>query len=80
MIVNIKNEYIKLFLFISILLARSSTINNSPMHTIISHTNEEDELEREIEHLERRLVMAKSQLIQVTFNKKPKQIISQNER
>jgi len=41
-----------------------STINNSPIHI-----NEEDKLEKEIEHLERRLASAKSQLIFVTSQK-----------
>jgi len=49
---------------IFIFLALTSTINNSPMHL-----NEEDELEKEIEHLERRLALAKSQLIFVTSQK-----------
>ena len=45
-------------------------LNNSPRHTMTSHTNEEDELEREIEHLERRLTAVKSQLISTTNKKK----------
>ncbi|UJR37144.1 hypothetical protein I4U23_029854 [Adineta vaga] len=47
----------------------NSTINNSPMHTNMANTNEEDELERDIDHLERRLASAKSQLIFVTYQK-----------
>lgn len=51
------------------ILALNSTIHNSPMHTNSSTMNEEDELEREIEHLERRLASAKSQLLYVTYQK-----------
>ncbi len=41
------------------------------MHTIISNTyEEEDELEQDIEHLERRLASAKSQLMFVNYQKK----------
>ncbi|CAF1659853.1 unnamed protein product, partial [Adineta ricciae] len=47
----------------------NSTIHNSPMHTNSSTMNEEDELESEIEHLERRLASAKSQLLYVTYQK-----------
>ena len=39
------------------------------MHTNMANTNEEDELERDIDHLERRLASAKSQLIFVTYQK-----------
>jgi hypothetical protein len=39
------------------------------MHTILSNTNEEDELERDIEHLERRLAATKSQLMFITYQK-----------
>jgi hypothetical protein len=45
------------------------------MHQILSNTTEEDELEKEIDHLERRLASAKSQLIFVT-SQKPKQLKS----
>ena len=45
-------------------LAVTSTISNSPLHTLVPNTyqEEEDELEKDIEHLERRLTCAKSQL------------------
>lgn len=49
-----------------LLLALNSTVNN---HAILSNTNEEDDLEKEIEHLERRLTSAKSQLTFVTSQK-----------
>jgi hypothetical protein len=39
------------------------------MHKIISNPNEEDTLQKEIEHLERRLASAKSQLMFVTYKK-----------
>ena len=39
------------------------------MHTNSATMNEEDELESEIEHLERRLASAKSQLLYVTYQK-----------
>jgi hypothetical protein len=42
------------------------------MHTIIPNTyeeEEENELEKDIEHLERRLASAKSQLMFVTYQK-----------
>jgi chaperonin cofactor prefoldin len=41
------------------------------MHTVIPNTYEEgiDELEKDIEHLERRLASAKSQLMFVTYQK-----------
>jgi len=40
------------------------------MHTIIPNTyEEEDELEQDIEHLERRLASAKSQLMFVNYQK-----------
>jgi hypothetical protein len=44
---------------------------NSPMHTIIPNTYEEEvnELEKDIEHLERRLASTKSQLIYNTYQK-----------
>jgi len=69
MIVNILPKIIhkKNFFF---LLAINSTISNSPMHTIIPNTyEEEDELEQDIEHLERRLASAKSQLMFVNYQK-----------
>ncbi len=52
-------------------LAVNSTISNSLMHTVIPNTYEEgiDELEKDIEHLERRLASAKSQLMFVTYQK-----------
>ncbi len=52
-------------------LALNSTISNSPMHTINStnYNEEEDELEKDIELLERRLASAKSQLIFGTYQK-----------
>lgn len=43
--------------------------NNTPMHSLFPNINEEDDLEQEIEHLERRLAAAKSQLIYVTYQK-----------
>ncbi|CAM4765474.1 unnamed protein product [Rotaria magnacalcarata] len=55
--------------------SRHSTMNNSSMHTFSSHKNEENLLEREIENLERRLTLAKSQLAYGTL-KKNKQFIS----
>jgi len=46
------------------------------MHTIISNSyDEENELEKDIEHLERRLALAKSQ-ITFTAYQKNKQLIS----
>ncbi|CAF0829659.1 unnamed protein product [Rotaria sordida] len=48
----------------------NSTINNNPIHTIMSNTNEEEELERDIEHLERRLASAKSLLNHSTYKRK----------
>jgi hypothetical protein len=57
-------------------LALNSSIGNSPMHTIISNNyDEENELEKDIEHLERRLASAKSQ-ITFTAYQKNKQLIS----
>ncbi len=57
-------------------LAVNSTISNSPMHTSLPSTypDEEDEVEKDIEHLERRLASAKSQLMFVNYqkNKQPK--------
>ncbi|CAF3736376.1 unnamed protein product [Rotaria sp. Silwood1] len=48
----------------------NSTINNSPLHTIIlSNYDEEKELEEDIEYLEKRLASAKSQLIFSTYQK-----------
>ncbi|CAF1214552.1 unnamed protein product [Adineta steineri] len=47
----------------------NSTLSNSPMHTIMSNMNEEDELERDIEYLERRLLSTKTQLMFVTYQK-----------
>ena len=42
-------------------------MNNSPLHKIKSNNyDEEHELERDIEHLEKRLAFAKSQLIFAT--------------
>ncbi|CAF4559184.1 unnamed protein product, partial [Rotaria socialis] len=55
--------------------SRHSTLNNSPMHTLLSHKNGENLLEREIQNLERRLTLAKSQLVHGTL-KKNKQFIS----
>ncbi|CAF4847532.1 unnamed protein product, partial [Rotaria sp. Silwood2] len=57
----------------------NSTINNNPIHTIMSNTNEEDELERDIEHLEKRLALAKSQIPYGTY-KKNKQFTSLNDK
>ncbi|CAF3430792.1 unnamed protein product [Rotaria sp. Silwood1] len=47
----------------------NSTINNNPIHIIMSNTNDEDELARDIEHLEKRLATAKSQLTHGTYKK-----------
>ncbi|CAF4447583.1 unnamed protein product [Adineta steineri] len=56
-----------------------STITNSPMRTIMSNNyDEEHELEKDIENLERRLLSAKSQLMFTTYEKN-KQLISLNE-
>ena len=63
------NMYPISILFFVFSLAHYSTINNSPMHKIISNSNEEDELQKEIEHLERRLASAKSHLMFVTYQK-----------
>lgn len=48
--------------------------SKSPMHTIRSHIDheEEDELEKDIEHLERRLALAKSQLLSINPQTKTK--------
>jgi hypothetical protein len=63
--------FISIYIFIIPLffLAINSTKGNSPMHQILSNTTEEDELEKEIDHLERRLASAKSQLIFITSQK-----------
>lgn len=65
MIVN--NEIIiaiSLFRLFCFVLALNSTVNNSPLHTLItSPYDEEKELEKEIEYLEKRLLSAKSYLI-----------------
>ncbi len=67
LIVNIKSIFSFFSLFLEFfLLALNSTVNN---HAILSNTNEEDDLEKEIEHLERRLTSAKSQLTFVTSQK-----------
>jgi hypothetical protein len=47
-------------------------MNNSPMHTMkstVTSYDEENELESDIEHLERRLASAKSQLMFVACQK-----------
>lgn len=45
-------------------------MNNSPLHTVISNNyDEEKELERDIEYLEKRLTAAKSQLLFHTYQK-----------
>ena len=46
-----------------------STVSNSLVHTIVSKMNEEDELKRDIQHLERRLAIAKQQLVFITYQK-----------
>jgi AmiR/NasT family two-component response regulator len=57
-----------------LLPALNSAVSRAPVRTAMSHSNEEDELEREVDQLERRLQAAKSQLIFVTYqkNKQPK--------
>ncbi|CAF4361068.1 unnamed protein product [Rotaria sp. Silwood2] len=48
----------------------NTTINNTPLHTIIlNNYDEEKELEKDIEYLEKRLASAKSQLIFSTYQK-----------
>ncbi len=67
---NKKHSY-KFFFFV-LFLAINSTISNSPIHTIRSintYQQEEDELEKDIEHLERRLAFAKSQLLFSNYQK-----------
>ena len=49
--------------------AAPSTIGHSSMHQNLSNPADEDELEKEIDHLERRLAIAKSQLMLVTSQK-----------
>ncbi len=68
--VSIINNLRQILLFVYS-LAVNSTISNSPMHTIIPNTyqEEEDELEKDIEYLERRLASAKSQLLFTTYQK-----------
>jgi hypothetical protein len=63
--------YLQTNIFCFYSLAVNSTISNSPMHTIIPNTyqEEEDELEKDIEYLERRLASAKSQLLFTTYQK-----------
>jgi hypothetical protein len=69
MIVN-TNQFSYNHASIFIFLALNSTISNSPMHSIIStNYDEEDEVEKDIEILERRLASAKSQLIFGTYQK-----------
>ena len=58
-------EFILFFFFLAI----NSSKGTSPMHPILSNTTEEDELEKEINHLERRLASAKSQLSFLTSQK-----------
>ncbi|CAM2703761.1 unnamed protein product [Rotaria socialis] len=48
----------------------NSTMNNSPLHAVISTSfNEEKELEKDIEYLEKRLASAKSQLLFHAYQK-----------
>jgi len=53
----------------SLLAVHSTISNNTPKHSLLSNVNDEDDLEQQIEHLERRLAAAKSQLIYVTYQK-----------
>ena len=55
--------------YLTFILAINSTIANPPMQQVLTNTNEEDQLEEEIDHLERRLASTKSQFVFVTSQK-----------